>query len=277
MRNAHGTPLQIVSEWQPLLDAARLTTLDAIFALPNDASLSKPGLPRWRERLHRTLRDNARSETEVFIKRFESVPLRQQLRRWLTDPNHGTAWTEWTWLNRMAQAGIAAPAPIAYGEEMVGAWERRSAVLMGSVSGTSLEQWCRRHPRRLASAAQCAVADVVARFHALGIVHRDLYLAHLFCDDPDAPAPRVSMIDLQRVRRLGWRQRRWLVKDLASLNYSTPDWAATPRDRMRWLKRYLAVRTLDRAQRILARLILAKTERIRQHDERRQASLKQDP
>ena len=267
MRDERGTPLQFEPKWQPLLTAKGLTTIEALFGLHNDASLNKPGLPVWRERIRYRLTAAGGAETIVFVKRFHRPPVREQVRRWFTaDPNHGTAWTEWTGLQRLAEAGIPAPQPMAYGERMLGVWERRSALVMAAAPGTSLEKWCREHPSRLPLEVQHAIADIVARFHALGLVHRDLYLAHLFCDDPASSAPRVWLIDLQRVRRLGWRRRRWIVKDLAALNYSTPESAATPRDRLRWFKTYLGRRRLTRDDRIMGRWVMAKTERIRRHD-----------
>jgi hypothetical protein len=79
----------------------------------------------------------------------------------------------------------------------------------------------------------------------------------------------VSVIDLQRARKLGWRGRGWIVKDLASLNYSAPASSMTPRGRLRWFKAYLGRRRLNGSDRLFARRIAAKTERIRRHDERR--------
>lgn len=267
MRATDGTPLEIAAEWRSLLTANGWTTLEALLSLPNDKSFAKPGLPRWRERLRCALRDAAGTETIVFVKRFHAPPLGEQVRRWLTgDPNHGTAWTEWTWLHRLAQAGILAPQPLAYGEQLLGIWERKSALMMAAVPGASLERWCDEHRTRLPRPLRDAVAETVARLHALGVVHRDLYLAHIFCDDPHAAAPRVWLIDLQRALGMGWRRRRWIVKDLAALNYSTPEWAATPRDRLRWFQAYLKRRRLTREDRIMARWILVKTERIKRHD-----------
>lgn len=265
--SGHGTPLQISAGWESVLVANGWTSLDELFRLANDAQLAKPGLPSWRERVRCTLPHAGGAGATVYLKRFSRPPFREQFRRWLTgDPNHGTAWAEWTWLGLMRRKGLPAPEPIAYGEEMLGPWERHSAVLMAAVSGKSLEKWVGELHRRLSRPLLDAVADLVFRFHGLNLAHRDLYLAHVFCDDPEAESPRVALIDLQRARSLGWRRRRWIVKDLASLNYSTPKWAATPRDRLRWLKRYLGVSRLRMADRLLVRLIAGKTERIRRHD-----------
>lgn len=302
--------LTIAQNWRDVLALNGWQTLDDLFALTNDRSLAKPGLPRWRERLRTVLTDASGRKIAVYVKRFRDVPLSQQIKRCMAgEPHHGTAWTEWTWLGELARAGISAAEPIAYGEAMLGCWERRSAVVMGAVEGISLERWCARHERSLPAAVAEALADLVARFHALGIAHRDLYLAHVFGAALETSAPRLSIIDLQRVVRVG-RRRRWIVKDLAALNYSTPPTAARPRERLRWLKRYLhlcgkrglrndtegetsgsrdaaqtevrgpsAVRNRPRAprlrrrDRVLMRRIVGKTEQVRRHDARRKRRL----
>lgn len=266
--------------WRPLLEANGWRTLDDIFALENDAQLAKPGLPPWRERLRAPLIDPLGHKVAVYVKRFHRVPLVEQVRRWIRgDRYHGTAWTEWLWLCKLARAGVAAAEPIAFGEEMLGWWERRSAVVIGAVPGVSLERWCAEHAYALPPAALDGLAELVARFHALGIAHRDLYLAHVFGAALDTETPRLALIDLQRVVRMRW-SRRWIVKDLAALNYSTPATAATVRDRLRWFKRYLhlsgigesGLRTkLGKAERTMLRQIVARTEKMRQHDARRRA------
>jgi hypothetical protein len=113
-------------------------------------------------------------------------------------------------------------------------------------------------------------ADLVARFHGRGYIHRDLYLSHIFYDPSaaDAGVPGLCLIDLQRVLRPRWRKRRWIVKDLASLDYSTPRTIASTTDRVRWLKRYLGVSKLTAAGRSLIRSVGRKTRRIERHDRR---------
>lgn len=303
--------LTVTPNWRELLAANGWRTLDDVFGLENDASLSKPGLPRWRERLRVGLTDESGREIAVYVKRFHGIPLSQQIGRCRrAGPGRGTAWTEWYWLRELARAGIPAAEPIAYGAEMIGWWERRSAVVMKAVEGVSLERWCARHAgRRLPRAVAIRLAELVARFHALGIAHRDLYLSHIFGADLDTAAPQLSIIDLQRVLRTGLRRRRWLVKDLAALNYSTPPPAASLRDRVRWLRQYDhlcgvcgkgdsgeytdagtardpdAARAeargsraerqrgklarLQRSDRVRIRWIVRKTEQMRRHDARR--------
>lgn len=148
------------------------------------------------------------------------------------------------------------------------------------------------------------IGGLARRLHRSGFYHRDLYLCHVFvrdlpqADDEDrGHDPRWSsgtassaamtpggkdwalhLIDLQRVRWPGPGKvgRRWIVKDLAELNYSAPAEAVTRTDKVRFLREYLALGSaretgrLRRRARKLVRDVLAKTRRIARHDARRQ-------
>jgi RimJ/RimL family protein N-acetyltransferase len=91
-------------------------------------------------------------------------------------------------------------------------------------------------------------ADLSARLHARGLHHRDLYLCHFMVRDDagvgdvrgDAGGVDVRLIDTARVRRLGGllTRRRWIIKDLAQLWYSTTKLPVTDEQRLAWLERY---------------------------------------
>ena len=110
-----------------------------------------------------------------------------------------------------------------------------------------------------------------SRLHTGGYVHRDLYLSHIFFD-PDAPLDdALCLIDLQRMIRPAVNRRRWIVKDLAALNYSAsptrgdaigPSDLVSQADRLRWLKLYLGAVKLDGSARRLAYRVIGKTMRI---------------
>ena len=74
---------------------------------------------------------------------------------------------------------------------------------------------------------------------------------------------------LARVFRPRWFRRRWIVKELASLSYSTPPNSATATDRLRFLRVYLGRDRFSAADRRLIRRVARKTGRIATHDARR--------
>ncbi len=96
------------------------------------------------------------------------------------------------------------------------------------------------------------------RLHAAGYNHRDLYCCHFFVKDA-AHAPReIRLIDLQRVERRRWFRRRWLVKDLAQLAWSAPSCCIKRTHKMAFIREYLGVAKLRRADKRLIRSVLFK-------------------
>lgn len=273
---------------EALLTACGLDSLDAVFRYNGGHLLDKPGLEPWRERRQIAVPRPEREPEILYLKRFHSPPLRRQLGRWLH--GHwlaGTASIEWQNARRLASDGIPAAEAVAFGQEMIGPWERRSFVLLRAVQGSSLEKWL---PANLPPAKGDAnqplrreridrLARLVARFHRQGYIHRDLYLAHIFLEPAEsAPDGRLiegyRLIDLQRVFKPRWRRRRWVVKDLAALDYSTPADRVSRRERLRFLVRYARECDLFGSARALARRVGARVGRMnarRRAKERRHA------
>jgi hypothetical protein len=212
------------------------------------------------------------------MKRFERPPLRRQMQRWWG--GHwwlGTAGIEWKNARQLADAGIAAADPIAFGQQMAGPWEQRSFILLKQVRGVSLERWL---PEYLPAVDQETdwqsrrrrldkLARFVADFHRAGFVHRDLYLSHVFIEEEGSHnETRFCLIDLQRVFRPRWRHRRWVVKDLAALHFSTPAARVSVFERLRFLCRYARDCPRFGSVRRLAGLIETKARRMAGHNER---------
>ena len=172
---------------------------------------------------------------------------------------------EWRWSMRLREAGFLAPAPVGIARSRA-----RSMAVFQAVPGRSLDAWAETAARGGWLDSWCdhvagPVAELVARLHARGWVHRDLNLAHLYSADPRSAAP-LALIDVERMFEPRWRRRRWLVKDLASLLASCPV-AVPARVPARFLVRYASSWSrADRAR--LAREVLVKRDRIVSHTPR---------
>jgi hypothetical protein len=110
------------------------------------------------------------------------------------------------------------------------------------------------------------LASLAATLHRHGFHHKDLYLCHVFVNRRTPLAEPLALIDLQRLGRSRFFCRRWIVKDLAALNYSATTDFTTATDRLRFLLAYLGITRLTPAARRLIRSVSRKTERIRRHD-----------
>lgn len=266
-----GERFRIAPGYEALLHEHGLRDLAAVFEWRSGERLDKAGLESWRQRWRIALRGRDGAEHILYLKRFDHPPLRRQWQRWRDGrPFDGSAGVEWANARELAKAGIRAVEPIAFGEQMVAVFERRSFILLRQAPGESLERWLPEHlppPQRESNWLHRrrrldGLARFVAAFHAAGFVHRDLYLSHVFIQDAQTGTRQAGdgfcLIDLQRVFRPRWRRRRWVVKDLAALDFSTPLQRVGRLERLRFLCRYARHCGRFGSARELARQVAAK-------------------
>jgi tRNA A-37 threonylcarbamoyl transferase component Bud32 len=113
---------------------------------------------------------------------------------------------EWENHRLMMAAGFRVPQPAVGGILSDGRGLFSTVALEGQQPIDDV--WKTLDPRRAAR----AVADLARRLHTCGLVHRDLYLCHLFVKPGTYD---LTLIDLARLRRSTSHRRR--VKDLAAL------------------------------------------------------------
>ncbi|MHC5109638.1 MAG: lipopolysaccharide kinase InaA family protein [Planctomycetota bacterium] len=273
MTHARENSYWVNPDYEAMVRAGGFDTLDALFDVVDAESLTKPGLDSWRERLRIRL-TFADRPVVLYLKRFTDPPPRalRDVRR-SRDRAHSMAGLEWFWMNRLAELGVPTITPLAWGESLDQGRERRSAILTLAVAGESLETWCSSGRGGLDLASYKAVlshtAGIVARLHGAGIFHRDLYLSHLFFDATRPIGEAVHLIDLQRMIAPSSGRRRWMIKDLAALNYSTPFTIASNAARIRWLKQYLGISKLHADARRLVYRVVGRSAGMARHDIRR--------
>jgi hypothetical protein len=263
--------LVMAAEFEPLLRAEHLDSIDRLFADDLGEPLGKPGLAPWRQRRRLCLQGDGK--LTFFVKTFDHPPARaRKLVRAAQTGARSVAGLEWSWMHRLHRDGIACARAVALGEELAGRREIRSVLVSEAVPGQSLERWMPHwpelHPAKRRETLH-GVARLVGKLHRKGYVHRDLYLSHIFYDDSAQGGESVQLIDLQRVIRPRWRRERWIVKDLASLNFSTPQNCLSRTERLRWLLVYLGTRKLTASGRRLAYRVLGKTSRIARREARK--------
>jgi heptose I phosphotransferase len=165
---------------------------------------------------------------------------------------------EWEGHRRLDREGIPTAEPVCAGVDRQG----RSFILTVGLPGEPLDDHLRRGPLpapRL-QALTAELARLVRRLHEAGLCHRDLYLCHVFICPDRPPGQQLVLIDLQRLRAVGRvRPRRWRIKDLAALAYSSLGLPVRDRTRMRFLVAYLRPGVRRQARRRLARRIWWRT------------------
>lgn len=249
-----------------------LTSLDAVFAFEAGRDLVKLNIGRFRRRVQfEATPGGQREPVKVFMKRYDRPPIVAQIRNWFSyGRRQSFAAVEREAIEDLGAAGVGVPRIAAFGEEWGILFERRSFLTTEEIRDSrSLE---RRLPECFKGPATSAalrarrnfirrLAEFIRQFHATGRRHRDLYLCHIFCSD----AGEFRLIDLARASR-PLLQRRFQIKDLAQLHYSSPARHFSRTDRLRFHLAYVGHAALSPQDKALIRSVLRKTAGMVRHN-----------
>lgn len=157
---------------------------------------------------------------------------------------------EWQAIQRLEALGVKTMRLVGYGQEGWNPARLKSFVITEELAGTkSLEDYCRRWQtrpptHRLKKNLIGEVARIARTLHENGMNHRDFYICHFLLDigsseetaDPDRL--RLFLIDLHRVQIRRHTPKRWRIKDVAALYFSSMDIGLTRRDLLRFVRQY---------------------------------------
>jgi hypothetical protein len=251
-----------------------LDTVEGAFALAEGADLDKPHLgSRRRTRLE--IDAGGRNRT-LFLKRYGPESTGAFWRRRLkTGQRESLGRSEYLNVRAVREAAVPTMRELACGQVRRGGGWGRSYVLVTAVPGEALERCGEDLLEAMDVTARQrftgALAALAAGLHGAGLVHRDLYASHVFCEAPETAdrPPRLYLIDLARVFRPRFRRFRWFVKDLAQLRYSMPErWVAEHWEA--FLGAYLDRRQVSAGRTRWDRAIRAKAASIARRQLRRQ-------
>ncbi|HUG90519.1 MAG TPA: lipopolysaccharide kinase InaA family protein [Planctomycetaceae bacterium] len=234
-----------------VLADAGLTTFDSLWSYTGGRVAKN--LLRERTTTRIVLPDDGNGPHAAFyLKRHAPPPWKEYVKplirlRWpLLGARH-----EWSAILRFHEIGIATMTPVALGRS-----GGRSLLLTKAIEGcrklSDLLAECRGRASSRSSGASASggddtptrpldsllrrIAAAARTLHRAGLHHQDFYLTHLLVPEPD-DGETLYVIDLGRVRQRRRLASRWIVKDLAQLNYSAC--GMTESDRRRFLELYL--------------------------------------
>lgn len=156
---------------------------------------------------------------------------------------------EWLAINRLHELGLDSLNALAYGCKGSNPAKKLSFLVTEELSNTlSLAQYAEQWPHsppapRERRALIRKVATIARTIHGAGINHRDLYICHFLLDLSAAKEnrvqdPRLFLVDLHRAQMRATVPHRWLVKDIASIYFSSLDIGLTKKDIYRFLQVY---------------------------------------
>lgn len=151
-------------------------------------------------------------------------------------------------IRALENAGVATLSIAGYGQRGGNPARRQSFLvtdeLMHTVSLEELgERWrTKPGPAPFKWALIRRVGEIAKAMHDAGVNHRDFYLGHFLiarsaveCHDATAP---LHLIDLHRSQVRARVPRRWRVKDIGGLYFSTARLGLTRRDLLRFVRAY---------------------------------------
>ena len=156
---------------------------------------------------------------------------------------------EWQAIKLLEALDIPTTPLVAYGRRGSNPVNKQSFIITEDLDNcTSLEDLCREWPVKppppeLKRALLNEVARITGTMHRAGLNHCDLYICHFLLElengrIPNPKSPILHLIDLHRVRQRRQLPRRWQIKDLAALHFSSFEIGLTRRDRLRFIKIY---------------------------------------
>lgn len=255
--------VQVAPDFVSLLRANGLASFDAIMSLTGGrVARDFPG----RRTVRLELPSPNGGTQAVFLKRYEANYLSHfaRLLRWLHWPGTGDeAMQEWQALHTVRALGISTAVPIAVGQQRVGGLVRRSFLMTAEIAGAvEGHTWMMQLTAAERRAFLQRVATLAGRFHQAGLVHKDFYIGHILVA-PVGGEPELFLIDLQRVMKPSLLHRRWLLKDLGAMAYSTLNADATRGMLMRAYLDYSQVTTLGPREKSIARAALRRVAWLR--------------
>lgn len=154
---------------------------------------------------------------------------------------------------RLNAAGVETLVVAAFGRRGLNPATRQSFLLTDPVSpALSLEAlalcWQLNPPSpAIRRALIRRVARITRAMHDAGVNHRDFYLCHLLLQTqselsvPAIEGARITVIDLHRAQCRKRVPKRYLVRDLAGLHFSSMELKLSKTDRLRFLAAYFDV------------------------------------
>ena len=260
------------SEYKSSLSNISLQSIDDIFSFSSAKNLNKKNLASFRSRLEFQI--DSPKHTTLFLKRYDNPPVKIQFKNWLAGRGKKSlGFLEYETSEKLKDDGINTPKTIAYGDQWGVFFEKRSFFITEKIpnaealerklpdyfSGTSTPEKIKMRSDFITS-----LANFIKKFHATGYRHRDLYLCHIFYNDKG----EFYLIDLARAFKPMLFAKRFQIKDIAQLFYSSPGSIFSRAERMRFFINYIGRKNLSSHDKAFIRQVIKKVHQIARHDKK---------
>ena len=213
------------------------------------------------------------------MKRYSKPPISVQIKNWLCHKKIITCGQiDFEISKKLQKAGINTVETICYGWQLNQLLEKRSFSVTKKIADSeSLEQKLPSYvtdsqtPENKAKKAIFInqLAKYIKKFHDAGFRHRDLYLCHIFYDGDST----FSLIDLARIFKPTLLAKKYLIKDLTQLYYSSKASNFTKTDKLRFYFTYMDQKSLTTRDKRIIAMIKNKALKMAKHDKKHGRSI----
>lgn len=199
-------------EYLDLLRAHRLKDADSLWNVSSDP-VKKVVKDRGTERLFL-------DGVEFFIKRCSPISLKEKVKSAFSLKfRNFDALNEWNALLRFHELGLNTMTPVAAGFLSDGRTFILSLGLQNYKRASEIFHGLNDEPKKKDLIEK--IASLAGKMHSNGIGHQDFYLVHMFVMNDSS---EIYLIDLQRCIMEKPLPRRWMIKDLGQLYFSSRDY-----------------------------------------------------
>ena len=206
----------------------------------------------------------------AYLKRHFSLSFVKCFREMISFASRKTAFDEFSNILAFHQAGLPTMIPVAAGKRVSKIFGSESFLITKGIKDcVTLETYAESCLKTKTFAEKTGLIKKIAllsrKMHQSGFNHRDFYLCHLLIGTEENNKDELFIVDLHRVDVRKKVPERWIIKDLAALNYSAKSINITRTDKLRFLKYYLSTCKISEQEKRFVLKIIKKTNRMIKH------------
>jgi heptosyltransferase-2 len=252
-----------------------LNSFNAVFSFDKAENLNKKNLAQFRSRLQFEVKSSESSvPITLFLKRYDTPPILHQFKNWFaTHGRKSCSSIEFESAQLLTEAGINSPKTVAHGTQWGMIFEKRSFIITEKIpDAEALERKLPDYFNKSDTVENLKqrrefitrLARFIREFHETNFRHRDLYLSHIFYSSKG----NLYLIDLARAFQPLLFNRRFQIKDIAQIYYSSPRKYFSRTDRLRFYMNYTGRQKLTTTDKDFIRKVIKKVKQMAQHDKR---------
>jgi len=259
----------VEKECEEALKKTGISSLEDVFAFKGGDNLVKENLVSYRSRIQFHTESPVKT---LFMKRYDTTPKWIQFKNWLTHRKRASlGFFDHEPAMKLRQYGINTPKTASFGQKWGLVFEKRSFCISEKISDAeSIERKLPGYFHDTETVKNLKLkrdfilrfARFIRKFHETGYRHRDLYFSHIFYDKND----EFYLIDLARAFVPIFSSKRFRIKDIAQLFYSSSGRFFSKTDRIRFYLEYRGKTKLYNKDKKFIRRVINKAWNMAVHD-----------